>query len=301
MVDRLGTEQKVETESAGPATVADRSAGSPHRDLRAERSAGPRGGPALLGWVPKLGVWAWSFGAKAATIIPVLALGAVSEIVLPLTFAAVLAMIFKPCGRDGPIDHADPDASAHNVTTAPVPVLSAAERRRRLAVGLLRALAITVILGAGYYLAPLDRLSSVPLWLTLAIGLLALAVVAAIQVRAVIRSRYPALKAVEALAATAPLFLLLFAAAYFLVAQEDPSNFTVETLTRTDSLYFTVTIFATVGFGDISPASEAARILVMAQMILDLIVLGLGIRIFVGAIEVGRQKTSNGPQTPDGR
>jgi voltage-gated potassium channel Kch len=109
------------------------------------------------------------------------------------------------------------------------------------------------------------------------------------------------LKAVEALAATAPLFLLLFAAAYFLVAQEDPSNFTVETLTRTDSLYFTVTIFATVGFGDISPASEAARILVMAQMILDLIVLGLGIRIFVGAIEVGRQKTSNGPQTPDGR
>jgi predicted PurR-regulated permease PerM len=32
----------------------------------------------------------------AATIILVLALGAVSEIVLPLTFAAVLAMIFKP-------------------------------------------------------------------------------------------------------------------------------------------------------------------------------------------------------------
>jgi hypothetical protein len=96
MVDRLGTEQKVETESAGPATVADRSAGSPHRDLGAACSAGPRRGPALLGWVPKLGVWAWSSGAKAATIIPVLALGAVSEIVLPLTFAAVLAVIFKP-------------------------------------------------------------------------------------------------------------------------------------------------------------------------------------------------------------
>ena len=97
MVDRLGTEQKVETESAGPATVADRSAGSPHRDLGAACSAGPRRGPALLAWVPKLGVWAWCFvGAVAATIILVLALGAVSEIVLPLTFAAVLAMIFKP-------------------------------------------------------------------------------------------------------------------------------------------------------------------------------------------------------------
>ncbi len=97
MVDRLRTEQKVEIESAGPASVANQSAGSPHRDLGAACSAGPRRGPALLAWVPKLGVWAWSFvGAKAATIILVRALGAVSEIVLPLTFAAVLAVIFKP-------------------------------------------------------------------------------------------------------------------------------------------------------------------------------------------------------------
>ena len=105
------------------------------------------------------------------------------------------------------------------------------------------------------------------------------------------------MKAVDALAVTAPLFLLLFAAAYFLMAADDPSNFTVETLTRTDSLYFTVTIFSTVGFGDISPASQAARILVTAQMILDLIVLGLGIRILVGAVDVGRQKTSKAAKT----
>jgi voltage-gated potassium channel len=187
------------------------------------------------------------------------------------------------------------------MTTALVPALSAAERRRRLAIGLLRALAITVILGAGYYLLPLDRLSSVPMWLTLAVGLLALAGFAAYQLKRVIRARYPALKAVEALATTAPLFLLLFAAAYFLMAAADPSNFNVETLTRTDSLYFTVTIFATVGFGDITAASEAARILVTVQMILDLIVLGLGIRIFVSAVEVGRQKASNGPQTAANR
>ena len=61
------------------------------------------------------------------------------------------------------------------MTTTLVPTLSAAERRRRLAVGLLRALAITVVLLAGYYLLPLKRLSSVPMWLTLAVGLLALA------------------------------------------------------------------------------------------------------------------------------
>jgi voltage-gated potassium channel len=186
------------------------------------------------------------------------------------------------------------------MTTAPVPALSKAERRRRLTIGLLRSLAITVVLVAGYYFLPLERLSSVPIGLTLAAGLLALAAVAAYEVRAVVRARHPALRAVEALATTAPLFLLLFAAAYFLMAADDPSNFTVETITRTDSLYFTVTIFSTVGFGDISPASEAARVLVTVQMILDLIVLGLGIRILVGAVDVGRQKTSN-EQAPDDR
>ena len=71
---------------------------------------------------------------------------------------------------------------------------------------------------------------------------------------------------------------------YFLMAQADADNFNAETLTRTDSLYFTVTVFATVGFGDITATSEAARVLVTVQMILDLIVLGLGVRAFVGAV-----------------
>jgi predicted PurR-regulated permease PerM len=52
---------------------------------------------ALVGRIPRLGVCAWSFvGLVAATVIVVGALAAVSEIVLPLTFAAVLAVIFKP-------------------------------------------------------------------------------------------------------------------------------------------------------------------------------------------------------------
>ena len=47
--------------------------------------------------MPRLGVWSWGFvGVVAATIIIVVALAAVSEIVLPMTFAAVLAVIFKP-------------------------------------------------------------------------------------------------------------------------------------------------------------------------------------------------------------
>jgi predicted PurR-regulated permease PerM len=42
-------------------------------------------------------VWAWSFvGFVVAAVIVAIALGAVSEIVLPMTFAAVLAVVFRP-------------------------------------------------------------------------------------------------------------------------------------------------------------------------------------------------------------
>ena len=81
------------------------------------------------------------------------------------------------------------------------------------------------------------------------------------------------------------------------MARADPSNFNVHALTRTDSLYFTVTVFATVGFGDITATSQVARLIVTAQMILDLIVLGLGIRVFLGAVQRGRQQDTAPQET----
>ena len=113
------------------------------------------------------------------------------------------------------------------------------------------------------------------------------------QVRAVTRSRHPGVRAVQALATTAPLFLLLFAATYFVMAAGDADAFNTHVLTRTDSLYFTVTVFSTVGFGDINATSQSARLLVTAQMVLDLIVLGLGIRVFINAVEVGRKRSDD--------
>ena len=58
------------------------------------------------------------------------------------------------------------------------------------------------------------------------------------------------------------------------VTWASPASFSTHQLTRTDALYFTVTTFTTVGFGDIIPASQGARLVVTAQMILDLLVLG---------------------------
>jgi hypothetical protein len=84
----------------GTSDVAAESATSAHRDRTADSAKGPSHVPALLARVPRLGVWAWSFvGFVAASIIVFVALAAVSEIVLPLTFAAVLAVIFKPLVR----------------------------------------------------------------------------------------------------------------------------------------------------------------------------------------------------------
>ena len=140
-----------------------------------------------------------------------------------------------------------------------------------------------------YYLLPLDHLASVPLAVILVVGLLVLLAVAVWQLRLIGRARYPAVRAAEALATTVPLFLLLFASAYFAMARASPANFSTHPLTRTDSLYFTITTFSTVGYGDITAASQAARLVVTAQIILDLLALGLGIRVFIGTVQRARQ------------
>jgi hypothetical protein len=167
--------------------------------------------------------------------------------------------------------------------------LGRAKRRRLIAVALLRSLAAAVVLVALYYLLPLDRLTGVPLGVLLATGLVVLLAVSAWQVRTIISAKYPAVRAIEALATTVPLFLLLFAAAYFVMAKTSPASFS-DPLTRTDALYFTVTTFSTVGYGDITAVGQSARLIVTTQMILDLLILGLGIRVFIGAVQRGRQR-----------
>ena len=134
------------------------------------------------------------------------------------------------------------------------------------------------------------------MFVVLAIGVALLAAMIAWQVRAIERSDYPGIRAVQALASTTPLFLLLFASTYFVLSRDDAATFT-EPLSRSDSLYFTVTIFATVGFGDISAQTETARLVVTAQMLLDLVVLGLGIQVILGAVKRGKADP-DGSQPP---
>ena len=88
-----------------------------------------------------------------------------------------------------------------------------------------------------------------------------------------------------------PRYLLLFASTYFLMERASAANFT-QPLTRTDALYFSVTVFTTVGFGDIAAKSETARVVLIVQMLADLAVLGAGARVLLGAVNRGRQRRS---------
>lgn len=172
---------------------------------------------------------------------------------------------------------------------------------RRIVRSALRAAGSTTALVAIYYLLPLDRASTAVAVTMLIIGLVVLIGLVAFQVRSIIRSPFPLLRGVEALATSIPLFLLLFASTYVFMASESVSNFG-ERLTHSDALYFAVTVFSTVGFGDISAKSEAARLVVTGQMLCDLIILGLGLRVIVGAVSRGRQRqqTDRGDAPPAG-
>ncbi len=58
-------------------------------------------------------------------------------------------------------------------------------------------------------------------------------------------------------------------------------------------MYFSSTVFTTVGFGDITAKSEAARLVVTVQMWLDLVFLGLVLRVVTQAIKYSQQRRSS--------
>lgn len=165
--------------------------------------------------------------------------------------------------------------------------------RRSSARSVVRSLLTVAALGAVYFLLPLDRAFGPGTVVALVAALICLAVLVTLQVRSIVRSRFPALRAVESLALTIPLFLLIFAVVYVLLSASDPQAFSQQ-LTRMDALYFVVTVFATVGFGDITAVSEVARALVTVQMVSDLLLLGLVLRAVVSAVQRSSRNRSRG-------
>jgi voltage-gated potassium channel len=153
----------------------------------------------------------------------------------------------------------------------------------------LRSCASVVVLLVVYYAAPLDRALTPATGLVFVTALVLFGGTVAFEVRGILGSERPRLRAIRALAVGVPLLLVVFASAYSTVAAQQSGAFT-ESLNRTDALYFTVTVFSTVGFGDISAQTELARILVTIQMVVGLLTVGVIAKVVFGAVHVAETR-----------
>jgi hypothetical protein len=155
------------------------------------------------------------------------------------------------------------------------------ERRHVFLTGL-RAAATGMLVLVVYFTVPVSNRPHTTVFVRLAVGLAFFVAVLAYEVRAILRSDRPMLRATDAMALVLPVFIVVFAWVYLTMSLSAPGAFS-EPLNRTAALYFAVTLFSTVGLGDIAPVSQAARAVVTVQMVADLIVIAVVVRLIFGA------------------
>ena len=147
-----------------------------------------------------------------------------------------------------------------------------------------------------YYVAPLLPRPGGAVWWRLLIGAAIFTAVLVHELNSILRHGHPMRRAVVALAVLVPLFVVMFAVMYLTMSRSDPSAFG-GTLTRTQALYFTITVLSTVGFGDISPKTDPARIVTSIQMVADLVLLAVIVKLIFG---VASRATAHQHSSPDG-
>jgi voltage-gated potassium channel len=143
-----------------------------------------------------------------------------------------------------------------------------------------------------YYTAPIPSHPHGRVWLRLVIGFVIFSAAVTHEVNAILRHDQPMRRAVVALAVLLPLLVGMFSWTYLTMSRSDPAAFG-GSMTRTTALYFTVTVLSTVGFGDITPKTDVARVATMCQMAADLIVLAVVVRLILNvASEASAQRRS---------
>ncbi len=162
-----------------------------------------------------------------------------------------------------------------------------------------RPLLTAVVLLIVYFLVPLDGIGDLRTVTLLIAGVVVLVAVAVWQIRKVIAAQYPAVQALEAASATVALYLVGYSALYYVLSGADEQSFS-EVLSRVDALYFCLTVFATVGFGDIVATTDTTRAVVSIQIVGNLILLAVGIRVLTGVVQWRRKQRESSPDTPSG-
>ena len=154
------------------------------------------------------------------------------------------------------------------------------QRRRAM----LRSVAIIVLAWAlivgAFFVLPIGHESGLRAVVRLGADVALIGALIAWQIRRISAAELPELRAAEALGIIVAVFLVAFSAIYLALSHETPLTFT-QNLSHAKALYFTITIFSTVGFGDITPRTDTARLLVSAQMLLDLALIGAGVRLIL--------------------
>jgi voltage-gated potassium channel len=168
--------------------------------------------------------------------------------------------------------------------------LERGQQERQLLRTLVRSFTFFALIIAVFYLLPLEKSSSAwdSVW-RLTVGSIAFLAMMYIQFRRITRAQFPALRAVEALAVAIPLFLIVYAITYVSLSNFGHNNFN-QPLTHTSGLYFSVVTFGTVGYGDIVPTSNLARLLVCSQILGDLIFVAAGFRVLAAAAQLTLKK-----------
>jgi voltage-gated potassium channel len=146
--------------------------------------------------------------------------------------------------------------------------------RRLLVAAIARVLGVVAVTLLVYFLIPTEgEGAATAAAFAACVGITTILIVFARQISRVSRSQRPVLAAVQALVLVFGLFLCFFALLYVSISASDPAAFT-QKVDKIAGLYFTTTVLMTVGFGDISPVTDTARILVTVQMLLGAVLIG---------------------------
>jgi voltage-gated potassium channel len=154
--------------------------------------------------------------------------------------------------------------------------------RRHVFLTVVRACATGVLVLVVYFIVPISDNPHDSIILRLAVGLTLFAAALAYEFRAILKADRPLLRAADAMALLIPIFVVVFAWTYLTLARSEPRSFT-QPVDRVGALYFTVTVLTTVGFGDIAARTHAARLAVTAQMVCDVIVIAVVVRLIIEA------------------
>lgn len=174
------------------------------------------------------------------------------------------------------------------------------QQQRVLARTAIRILLSIVLLFTLYGAMPVADRTGLGTLIELLVGLIIFAAVLGWQVLKIMGAEHPELRAAEALAIAVPVVLIVFSFTYLSLSRAQPGSFS-EPLDHVRSVYFVITVISTVGFGDITPKTDAAMILVSFQIMLDLVLLvGIVRAVFFAAqIGVRRRQTEREKATSE--